>query len=125
MKFKLPHLKTQFDKLPSLLKEITYFVEDWAHSKGKQCIITRVTDPVKGESGVHPAGRAVDIRDETSDGQDLFTDAEIEEIVSLVNATYPRKDGRVVALHHSFKGMPRHIHLQVPFNLEKGIVKHV
>ena len=106
-------MESQFERVPDLLKKIVGDFCLWANEKGKPVTVTRVADPVEGESGVHLAYRAVDIRDETSDGVNVFTDEETTEICELLNARYKRNDGKLTAVHHSFSGMPRHIHLQI------------
>lgn len=123
-KFKQSHMEAQFEKLPEILKEICRTFESLCAELGKESVITRVADRVEGESGVHPLYRAVDYRDETSDGADLFTDEETAYIVERINRKYRRTDGKLVCIHHSFKGMPRHFHLQVPAEERALYVDH-
>ncbi len=115
--FKTDNAKNQYPKIPALLKSICYDFCVWSRSIGVEPLITRVADPVAGESGVHLVFRAVDFRDETSGGADLYTDIQIEYIVNFLNTKYARNDGKPTAYHHSFKGAPRHVHLQVAASL--------
>lgn len=80
-------------------------------------MVTRVSDPVEGESGVHPMFRAVDFRNEyTENGSKkwLYPVEVVDYIVLTLNVKYPRDDGKFVAKHHSFKHGPFHYHLQIP-----------
>lgn len=116
MRFKEESMREQFESRPALLKEICAEFCALSESFGVEPVVTRVTDPVPGESGVHPAGRAVDFRDEYSGLRGVFrlyTDAQAEEIVRTINAKYPRKDGKLVCIHHCFNGGRLHFHLQI------------
>ena len=84
----------------------------------REIIITRVTDAVDGESGVHPAKRAFDCRYQTSGGY-YYTHEEAEMIRDKVNERFPRKDNRVTCMIHSFNGGMEHFHLQIPFDIPK------
>jgi hypothetical protein len=121
MKFKSAHMMAQYDELPSLLKTIVEEFCELSVQFGVTPVVTRISDPVPGESGVHPAKRAIDFRDEFS-GMRLYTPDQVEEIVMHLNTKYERQDGKVVCLHHSFKGMPHHFHLQVPIDPKVVII---
>jgi hypothetical protein len=117
MKFKQPHMKAQYDSRPAKLKEICEFFESLSMGFGIDPVVTRVTDRVEGESGVHPAGRAVDFRNEIRGeavSAFLYSEAQVQEILSRINGRYRREDGKQVCIHHSFKGMPAHFHIQIP-----------
>ncbi len=117
MIFKAEHMESQYRERPKRLKEIIEFFDAICESRGKEAVITRVTDPVDGESGVHPAGRAVDCRNETrykTECAFLFSLAEAKEIEELINRKFPRKDGKKTCIHHSFDGGPYHFHFQIP-----------
>lgn len=116
-------MKAQFDKIPELLKKICWEFCLWSRSIGVEPIITRVSDPVRGESGVHSMLRAVDFRDETSDGINLYDDNKIMDIVNSMNSKYARHDGKPTLYHHSFNGQPKHIHIQISADLETYINK--
>lgn len=112
MKFKEPHLETQYQGLPTLLHHV---VEDFARlseEMGITPVITRVTDPVAGESGVHLDGRAVDVRDEHA-GVFTYSSSQRESLVNQINKLYPRIDGKVTCLHHSAPGSTAHFHFQI------------
>lgn len=118
MLFKNDRCRIDFDKCPSKLKEICLLFETLARKCGVEATVTRVKEPVTGESGVHTAGRAVDFRDEfvidAERSKRLFTDEQAQSIVDTINAGYPRDDRKQVAIHHSFLGGPLHIHIQIP-----------
>lgn len=118
MKFKQIHLEQQYEMLPSKLKEICeYFAKISINHHGVMPVVTRILDPVAGESGVHQAYRAVDFRNQFYVGNSprfLYPMEVVEIIVDDINTKYPRKDGKLVCIHHSFKGGPFHWHLQIP-----------
>ena len=117
MKFKKPHMKEQFEASPKKLLEVCEVFNQLSLKEGIEPVVTRVTDPVEGESGVHLAHRAVDFRNEFFDGKSkrwLYPIETVEHIVNAINQKFPRKDGRPVALHHSFKGGSFHFHFQIP-----------
>lgn len=117
MKFKEPHMAVQYEKRHPRLKEVCRYFCELSMDFGVDPVVTRVTDTVEGESGVHPAGRAVDFRNEirTEKGSVfLYPTAVAQEFVAKINGKFPRSDGKVVCLHHSFNGAPYHFHIQVP-----------
>jgi hypothetical protein len=117
MKFKKPHMKEQYDASPKKLLEVCEFFNQLSVKEGIIPVVTRVTDPVAGESGVHLQHRAVDFRNEFFDGKSkkwLYPIETVEHIVFEINKKFPRTDGKPVALHHSFKGGSYHFHLQIP-----------
>lgn len=119
MKFKDPGLQPQFNELPVKLQEIALFFDQLTSEMGLTAVVTRVWDPVPGDSGVHEAHRAVDFRDETTgaDGKPvyLYTADQVNYITAYLNNLYPRDDGKPTCLHHSFEGGEFHFHLQIPF----------
>lgn len=121
MRFKSDDIKEQMRRTPWKLREIAKVMDEEARAKfGKELTITRVLDPVDGESGVHKDNRAFDARIEVRDGEGkviarAFTEDEVKHLVEFINTKYPRKDTKLVALAHSFKGGPLHFHVQIPF----------
>ena len=118
MKFKQPQYESQFEALPEKLREICYDFEQLSVKNAVIPVVTRVTDPVHGESGVHPQHRAVDFRNQYSDGKVnrwLYPQETVQEIVETLNKKYPRTDGKLVCIHHSFAGGPFHYHVQIPY----------
>jgi len=113
MIFKSPNMEKQLYNTPKELKRIAYDFEWLSKVFGVECVVTRVTDPVEGESGVHPDGRAVDFRDECG-GNYLYSKEDREFIVSFLNIKYARKDGKKCVIWHSFNGAPHHFHIQIP-----------
>ena len=114
MRFKEPHMQAQYLSRPSKLLEACRYFAELSEEIGIEPVVTRVTDKVPGESGVHPAGRAVDFRDEVG-GSRLYTDEQVSSIVNAVNAKFPRDDGKLTCIHHSFNGGPLHFHIQIAF----------
>lgn len=119
MKFKQEKMKAQFEARPAKLQEVCEYFAQLSEGYGVEPVVTRVMDPVAGESGVHMAGRAVDFRNELrfeNGSRFLYTEEQAEEIVKAINERYPRYDGKVVCLHHSHRGAPLHFHIQIPLD---------
>lgn len=116
MKFKGPHMEDQLQMSCQALQDLSRAFEELSLALGVVPIVTRVWDAVQGDSGVHEAKRAIDFRNETRDytGKSIFlySPEQVADIVKRLNDSYPRRDGHVVAIHHSFQGMPYHFHLQ-------------
>lgn len=87
---------------------------------GRRVVCTRVLERVDGSSGVHEAGRGVDFRNEYG-GSLQFSKKEAAAICEAVNRKFPRRDGKLVAIHHSFEDGPRHFHLQIPIEWRDAI----
>ena len=113
MRFKTEREKIEFQNAPPLLRKICLEFAEIAKEMGIEPVVTRVRQPVEGSSGVHEAGRAVDIRDEYAKGEFLFVHEQRERIVNLLNLRYSRKDKKPTCLWHSFKGAPHHFHIQI------------
>lgn len=79
---------------------------------GLEICVTRVLEPIVGDSGVHEDGRAFDVRDEHN-GKRLYTDEQVLQICSYMNAMYKRNDGKLTCISHKFKGGPLHFHVQI------------
>lgn len=109
---------TQFQELPAKLQEIARCFEGYCRDYGLMAMVTRVSDWVDGESGVHRDNRAIDFRDEwMGPGNQLlrlYTDEQVAWIIRQIEARYPRSDGKPTIMHHAFGGGPRHFHIQVP-----------
>ena len=119
MKFKTPQLKVQYKHTPAILKLIFQFFETRSVNLfGIEPVITRLTDPFNGESGVHPANRAIDVRSEYR-FHDIniktYKEQQVQILLSLVNYRFYRTDGKKTIIHHSFNGGPHHFHIQVPY----------
>lgn len=118
MIYKTPDCENQLKQSSQKLQDIVMVFDSLSQRYGIESVVTRVWDAVCGDSGVHEAHRAVDFRDETHDaggvGTHLYSPTQIDTIVNTINERYPRADGKLVCLHHSFHGMPEHFHLQIP-----------
>ncbi len=120
MLFKSPNLKEQLEAASPTLQKICAKFDELSQSNcGIECEITRVTDPVAGESGVHLDGRAADIRDQHEDHV-LYTSEQALFMVNNINMLFPRDDGKMTCIHHSFGGGPLHFHLQVKYGVDNG-----
>jgi hypothetical protein len=115
MRFKDAHLEGELKECSARLQDIAkVFAWVFAEETGKEALVTRVYDPVPGESGVHLAKRAVDFRDASSDGIDLANDAQTARIVERMNRLFPRNDKFPTCLHHHVPGSTDHFHIQIP-----------
>ena len=116
MTFKDPHLADQFIKSSMVLQQIV--ADFFNYSKREfniEPVITRLWDPVEGESGVHPDKRGCDIRDEHG-GEFVFTTAQSSDLQYFINEKWKRNDGFRTCIHHGFRGGPKHFHLQISVN---------
>lgn len=111
MKFKEEKQQEQFKLLPELLKRMASDFEMLSESLGIEPVVTRISDPVEDESGVHPDYRAIDFRDE-HDGELLYSVTKRNTLVERMNEKWPREDGKLTLIWHSFRGAPNHFHLQ-------------
>ena len=110
-------MKEQYDACPAKLLEVCEAFNQLSLKEGIEPVVTRVTDPVEGESGVHLQHRAVDFRNEYQDGKEnrwLYPIETVEYIIDTLNRRFPRSDKRSVAIHHAFRGGRYHFHLQIP-----------
>jgi hypothetical protein len=115
MKFKSDREKEEFEKAPVVLKLIAKEFSDLSDRFGKEAVVTRILDPVAGESGVHLDYRAIDFRD-YHESEHLYNIDERLALVSVINALFPRNDGFKTCLHHG--GTAEHFHIQVPQNIK-------
>lgn len=113
MKFKIDRLEGQYQATPARLQEICQHLEALLAEIGKPAIVTRVTDPVDGESGVHRDFRAVDFRYQYC-GVYPYPREQAEKIKDELNRAFPRKDRFQVCVLHSFQGGAYHYHVQIP-----------
>lgn len=118
MIYKTPDCEDQLKQSSQKLQDIVMVFDALSQGYGIESVVTRVWDAVCGDSGVHEERRAVDFRDETVDAMGvshwLYNPAQADTIVNTLNERYPRADGKLVCIHHSFQGAPHHFHLQVP-----------
>jgi len=113
MNFKSPDVEAEYNQVSVLLHLMANDFETASKLfAGQDIMITRVKEHICGDSGVHEAHRAFDVRDEF-EGARLFTDAQVKILVDHMNALYPRNDGKPTCIHHSFNGGPFHFHIQL------------
>ena len=116
MIFKLPRYKKEFDAAPILLRIMVQDADSLCrHRFKKELVITHVLDTGIGYAGstkVHKDYRATDARNEYR-GEFMFDKGEIEILVDYINLKYKRNDGYPSLYHHSYKGDPYHLHIQV------------
>jgi hypothetical protein len=112
--FKEEGLSREYDQIPTGLKGVVewFYHLSIAHF-GITPVITRVLEHVDGDSGVHEAKRGVDIRDQ-HDGKSVYTPEQARFLLSEMNRRFPRTDGKLTMIHHSFCGGMYHFHLQWP-----------
>lgn len=105
-------MRSQYAQVCSRLKKIVASFESLSLKYKVRAVITRVSDKVKGDSGVHEDLRAVDIRG-TFKGKSYYTKIQVFNILRDINKLYPRSDGYKTAIYHSYGDGPAHFHLQV------------
>lgn len=120
VKFKNDRARLEFGKAPFKLREICIDLDTASQKKFKiEMTCTRVKEPVANESGVHPAGRAADFRDEymidSEKTERLYQPEQVQDLVDYLNEKYPRTDGKSVAIHHAVEGGMDHFHVQIPY----------
>jgi hypothetical protein len=111
--FKEPRIYQEYLAAPEVLK---WIIDDFIiHSTifGVKAICTRILGKIDGDSGVHDDYRAADFR-QNHGGKILYSVDQELAIVKFINERYPRTDGKLACLCHSFNGGPKHFHLQLP-----------
>jgi hypothetical protein len=120
--FKTPREELEFAKMPKALKDISIRFISYSNDMGIVPVVTRIMQPVLGESGVHLDNRAIDFRNEMGvGGSKLYTDAQAEELVKKIELDFPRRDGKLTIIHHAFirhddiltSRAPYHFHIQI------------
>jgi hypothetical protein len=117
MKFKKDYMKAELERSPLILQLIAFEFEQICRKFKIEPTITRVSDAIKGSSGVHAAGRAFDIRDEFPCRVFVFEHKHRLMLVEYFNRKYERRDKKPTVLWHSFKKGPFHFHVQVAAEL--------
>lgn len=116
MQFKQNSLVEELRYAPLLLKIILRDADQYSQDRfGKELTITRILDPVKGESGVHTDYRGADCRN-FFNGRANFSESEVNELCEYINKKYYRNDGFKTVIHHSFNDGPEHFHFQIAVN---------
>ena len=113
MKFKSNEVKNEFFKTSIFLQQMGVVMDRFSQEMfGKEITITRVKEPIDGDSGVHGDNRAFDVRDEY-EGQRTYSLDEVEQILDFMNTKYRRNDAKPTCINHSFHGGPHHFHVQI------------
>lgn len=112
MNFKSPELQDELAKADTMVSVMAQWFRDLciAHFSVDP-MLTRVLEAIPGDSGVHEIGHGVDFRDQ-HDGTFTFTPEQTQFLVSEMNRKFPRTDGKLSCIHHSFCGGMFHFHLQ-------------
>lgn len=113
IKFKEESDEQELLQSSMVLQQISTDFALLSHFYGVCPVVTRVWGKIAGDSGVHSDKRAIDFRDEFQ-GSRLYSDEQVEGILRYLNAKWGRNDGFPTAIHHAFKGGPKHFHLQIP-----------
>ncbi len=118
LRFKRDELQEEYYSRPEFLQQICTDFVRLSNDFGIIPVVTRVQGPVRGSSGVHEAGRAVDFRDEHS-GTRLYSPGQRMLILEYLNLKYRRRDRFQTIIWHSFNGGPHHFHIQLATSLDK------
>jgi len=115
MVFKSPRIQMQFNfKICLWLKLLLTDVDVYSvHHFKKPLLITRLLDPVEGESLVHLDGRAGDGRIQQEGRPRYYSQDEVRMIRQHFNRKYRRNDTYKTVVVHSFNGGPEHFHFQI------------
>jgi hypothetical protein len=129
MLYKTPREEQELEQACPALQLVAGYFEALSQRFGIEPVITRILEPIKGESGVHQDYRAVDFRNEMGvGGPRLYTDEQAKVLVDEMNKRFPRKDNKLVCIHHSFvnnkdpnsKPAPFHFHVQICWEWKKN-----
>lgn len=122
MLFKKAYMKDQLGACSIVLQRVVIDFQELSLKFGKEPLITRVSDPVESESGVHLDLRAVDIRDVSKDlmgtKKPVYTDEERLALLNYINALWPRSDGKKTCVYHDAGDGLLHFHLQIPAEVQ-------
>lgn len=118
MQFKDKFFRKQWnDELHPFCQMVGRFFCQQSYRMGIDPVVTRITDKLRSgnESGVHPAGRGIDFRDEHA-GERLYTDEQVKFLLDSINNAWPRSDGKKTIIHHKGSDNQHHFHIQAPSN---------
>lgn len=118
---KTENIRAEFEALPKILQDIFLDLGTFSYVRyGIPLTITRIFEKVDiVETGVHEAGRAIDIRDVVKNERGeiilrTFTPGQVDEMLKYINEKYRRTDGLKCLIHHD--GTAPHFHLQMPYD---------
>lgn len=113
MKFKSPEVEKEFHQLSVFLQYMAAELDEYSRNlTGIEIVVTRVKEFIPGDSGVHEANRAFDVRNE-SGNVFTYTDEQAKMLCDFMNQKYPRNDGKPTMINHSFENGPFHLHCQI------------
>lgn len=110
--FKTPQVQKEFEEATLILQLLAEDFVKLSNHFGIIPVMTRVLEDIPGATSVHPAGRALDFREEYQ-GSFLYTPEQRVHIVEFINKKWMRNDGKPTIIWHSFNGGPHHFHLQL------------
>lgn len=110
--YKFGNIQIEFQNAPLLLRIIALDFIAASNAMGIEPIITRILEPIEGESGVHRWHRAIDFRDEFN-GLLTYNLKQASDILTYINTKYARNDKKDTLISHQFKDGPKHFHLQI------------
>lgn len=111
MKFKEKYMRRELFDSHTLLIQIAQDFELLSYQiAGVEPVVTRVADPVVGESGIHTMRMAFDARYTQEGNNPIYEEGDAVKIMDQINAKYERADGRKTVILH---GDPVHFHFQV------------
>lgn len=108
IEYKHDYLEHELNKVHPELKNVLRAFQSISLDFEKVPVITSI---FREDSGVHKAGRAIDIRDQHG-GSFVYTEEERLALVNYINAVYTRSDNKKTCLWHD-AGTGFHFHLQV------------
>ncbi len=111
--FKDPASYQEYLKAPELLKWLIGDFENQSIAQGVFPFCTRILGKIEGDTGIHALYLAVDWRLE-HEGRSIYTTNQKDAILGGINGKWPRNDGKLTIIVHSFQGGPKHFHMQLP-----------
>lgn len=115
MNLKTPQLSGELLQINPYLHRLVHEFAAISRAMGIEATLTRLLEDIPGATGVHPAGRGADFRDEFQ-GKFSYTLAQRNALLKHFNTKYRRKDGKNTLIWHRVTGSVYHFHLQVPYD---------
>lgn len=109
--------KSQWSCIHPKAKQVLWTVCYLLNELGYDCEVTSMLRPagsIRGESGVHATGRAIDCAPRPR-GKKPVISSHMQKVANTVNFLYPRRDNLLTVLWHDV-GLGKHFHIQVPWS---------